>query len=66
MIALGVGALAAKKIGPRTTLFAEQEMLEAGAFDFQDTESFLATAESFLTPYVWGEYNLLLLPYVYQ
>ena len=30
--------------------------------EFEDTERFLATAEELLTPYVWGRYDILLLP----
>lgn len=28
----------------------------------QDTEKFIATGESLLTPYEWGRYDLLVLP----
>jgi leukotriene-A4 hydrolase len=62
LIALAVGALEGKKIGPRSTIWSEKEMIDAGAWEFADTEKLLSAAESFLTPYVWGVYDLLLLP----
>ena len=36
--------------------------MEAGAYEFADTEQFLVTAESIVGPYVWGTYDILLLP----
>lgn len=37
-------------------------MVEAGAFEFAETEAFLAAGEAIAGPYVWGRYDLLLLP----
>jgi leukotriene-A4 hydrolase len=34
----------------------------AGAFEFSETEEFLKIAESICGPYVWGRYDILLLP----
>ncbi len=62
MIALAVGALKGIDIGPRTTVWSEEGMVELGASEFKDTERFLATAEQLITPYEWGRYDLLLLP----
>ena len=36
--------------------------MESGAFEFAETESFLAAAERIAGPYEWGRYDLLLLP----
>jgi len=62
LIALGIGALKSVEIGPRSILWSEPEMLEAGAFEFANTENFIKAAEEFLPPYAWGRYDLLLLP----
>ncbi|XP_070557997.1 leukotriene A-4 hydrolase-like [Ptychodera flava] len=62
LIAIVVGALESKVIGPRSRVWSEKEMVERAAYEFQDTEQFLATAEELCGPYVWGEYDLLILP----
>jgi leukotriene-A4 hydrolase len=62
LIALAVGALESKQIGPRSHIWSEKELLEAGAFEFSETEQFIKAAEEFLPTYSWGIYDLLLLP----
>lgn len=63
LIALAIGNLAEREIGPRSTLFTEPEIIDAASFEFkEETEKFIATAESLLTPYIWGRYDLLVLP----
>lgn len=43
-------------------MWSEKEMLSRGAYEFAETEQFIKTAESFLIPYAWGIYDLMLLP----
>ena len=62
LIALAVGDLKGVKVGPRSTVWSEPDVVEAAAWEFQDTEEFIKIGESLLTPYVWGVYDLLLLP----
>ncbi|KAI8914307.1 peptidase family M1-domain-containing protein [Gorgonomyces haynaldii] len=62
LIALVVGNLKGIKVGPRSTVWSEPESVEAGAWEFAETEKFIATGEALLTPYEWGTYDLLLLP----
>lgn len=62
LIAIAVGNLVGKEIGPRSTVWSEPEVVEAAAWEFTDTENFITTGESLLTPYTWGRYDLLLLP----
>ncbi|RIA99766.1 peptidase family M1-domain-containing protein [Glomus cerebriforme] len=62
LIALAVGNLAGKDIGPRSTVWTEPEVLKDAAWEFEDTEKFIATGEELLTPYEWGKYDLLVLP----
>jgi len=62
LIALAVGNLKSASIGPRSSVWSEPEMIDAAAYEFAETEKFIATAESFLIPYKWGKYDVLLLP----
>ncbi|KAJ3064769.1 Leukotriene A-4 hydrolase [Podochytrium sp. JEL0797] len=62
LIALAVGNIAGKRVGPRTTVWSEPEVVESAAWEFADTELFIKTGEEILTPYVWGVYDLLVLP----
>ncbi|XP_035735268.1 leukotriene A-4 hydrolase-like [Vespa mandarinia] len=62
LIAIAVGVLASKKIGPRSTVWAEQEYIDRSAYEFAETETMLQIAEQICGPYVWGVYDLLVLP----
>ena len=62
LIALAVGNLASRAIGPRSRVYAEPEVVEAAAYEFGETEAMIVAAEKLLGPYVWGEYNILCLP----
>ena len=62
LIAIAVGDVVAKRIGPRSHVWAEAPLLEKAAHDFSETESFLQTAEDLSGPYVWGIYDILVLP----
>ncbi|KAG0210630.1 Leukotriene A-4 hydrolase [Mortierella sp. GBA30] len=62
LIALAVGNLEAREIGPRSTVWTEPEVMESAAWEFVQTEDFIRTGEDLLTPYDWGRYDLLVLP----
>ncbi|XP_061768057.1 leukotriene A-4 hydrolase [Nerophis ophidion] len=62
LIALVVGALESRKIGPRTNVWSEKEFVDRAAFEFSETETMLKTAENLAGPYVWGQYDILVLP----
>ncbi|MBN3288974.1 LKHA4 hydrolase, partial [Polypterus senegalus] len=62
LIAIVVGALESRNIGPRTNIWSEKELVDLGAFEFSETETMLKTAEHLAGPYVWGQYDLLVLP----
>jgi leukotriene-A4 hydrolase len=62
LLAIAVGNLQGISVGPRTTVWSEPEVVEAAAWEFVDTENFLAIGEDLLSPYEWGIYDLLLLP----
>uniref|UniRef100_A0AAY4EXJ2 Leukotriene A(4) hydrolase n=1 Tax=Denticeps clupeoides TaxID=299321 RepID=A0AAY4EXJ2_9TELE len=62
LIAIVVGALESREIGPRSRVWSEKEYVDQAAFEFSETESMLKTAESLAGPYVWGQYDVLVLP----
>ncbi len=43
-------------------MWAEPSIVDAAAFEFSQTEEFLAAAESLTCKYVWGRYDVLCLP----
>merc|ERR1712168_386290 len=62
LLAIVVGDLVSRNIGPRSHVWSEPALIEASAFEFSETEQFIATAEDIVGPYVWGRYDLLVLP----
>ncbi|HLO13615.1 MAG TPA: M1 family aminopeptidase/hydrolase, partial [Anaerolineales bacterium] len=62
LFALGIGNLVFRKLGPRTGVYAEPEIVEAAAWEFAENETKIIEAEKLLGPYRWGRYDLLILP----
>uniref|UniRef100_A0A3Q3GW40 Leukotriene A-4 hydrolase n=1 Tax=Labrus bergylta TaxID=56723 RepID=A0A3Q3GW40_9LABR len=62
LIAIVVGALESREIGPRSRVWSEKEYVDKAAFEFSETEVMLKTAEGLAGPYVWGQYDILVLP----
>ena len=62
MIAIAVGDLAFKSLGPRTGVWAEPATLPAAANELADTEKMMASAEKLFGPYLWDRYDVLVLP----
>ncbi|XP_033209580.1 leukotriene A-4 hydrolase-like [Belonocnema kinseyi] len=62
LIAIAVGSLVSKRIGPRSSVWAEKELIDQSASEFSETETMLRTAEEICGPYVWGVYDILVLP----
>jgi len=62
LVALAVGDLEFKAMGERTGVYAEKEILDAAAAEFEDTEAMLETTEETFGPYRWDRYDLLILP----
>jgi len=62
LVAIVCGAVEGRKVGPRSTVWSEKEMVDACAWEFEDTEKFIAAAEELCGPYKWGVYDLLVLP----
>lgn len=62
LIALSVGQLEFRAIGDRCGVYAEPVSLDAAAREFSDMEAMLKAAETLYGPYMWGRYDVLLLP----
>ena len=62
LMALAVGDIAFREIGPRTAVYAQPELIEASAHEFAEMEDMLVAAESLYGDYVWERYDLLVLP----
>ena len=62
LIALAVGNLEFRKLGARTGVYAEPEMVERAAYEFEDTEKMLEVAENLYGPYRWEQYDIIVLP----
>jgi leukotriene-A4 hydrolase len=62
LFALAVGNLDFRELGPRTGVYAEPKTIEAAAWEFAENETKIVEAEKLLGPYLWGRYDLLVLP----
>jgi leukotriene-A4 hydrolase len=62
LIALAVGDIAVRRLGPRTGVFAEPPVLDGAAYEFAEVEKMLEAAEALYGPYRWGRYDILVLP----
>ena len=62
LIALAVGELQFRPLGPRTGIWAEPPVLARAASEFADMEQMVEAAERLYGPYRWGRYDLIVLP----
>ncbi len=62
LIAIAVGDIAFREIGPRTGVYAEPSVVDSAAREFADVERMVGVAESIYGPYRWGRYDILVLP----
>lgn len=62
LIAIAVGDLSFRSLGPRTGVWAEPSVLERAAYELADTEKMVAAAEALYGPYRWGRYDMIVLP----
>jgi aminopeptidase N len=62
LIAIAIGDLAFKPLGPRTGVYTEPSMIERAAYELADTEKMVEAAEALYGPYRWGRYDVLVLP----
>lgn len=62
LIALAIGDLDFRELGPRSGVYAEPEIVERAAHEFADVEKMIDVAEALYGPYRWGRYDMLVLP----
>jgi len=48
LIAMVTGKLESKRIGPRTTVWAEKEFVESGTYEFEDADKMLVAQEKLM------------------
>lgn len=61
-LALAVGDLRFKEIGPRTGVYAQKPMLERAFKQFGDAETLLRSAEKLAGPYRFDRYDIVVMP----
>lgn len=62
LIAIAAGHLKSCQISPISTIWAESPILEASKWEFNQIPEFISLAEDLCGPYIWGKYDLLVLP----
>ena len=62
LLAIAVGNIAARELGPRSTVYTEPEMLEDCAWEFADIDKMLLAAEGLFGPYQWDRFDFLVMP----
>jgi aminopeptidase N len=62
LLAIAIGELEVRELGPRTAVYAEPKRIQAAAYELADTEKMIGAAESLYGPYRWGRYDMLVLP----
>ena len=62
LIALAVGDLAFEPLGPRSGVYAEPCVVQRAAMEFADIEKMIEATEGLYGPYLWGRYDMLVLP----
>ncbi len=62
LIAIAVGDIAFRSLGPRTGVYAEPVVVDSAAREFVDVEKMIDAAEALYGPYRWGRYDILVLP----
>jgi len=62
LLALAVGDLDRRDLGPRSRIYAEPGMIDAAAWEFAEVEAMIQAAERLFGPYEWDRFDLLLMP----
>ncbi len=62
LIAIAVGNLVHRDLGPRTGVWTEPATLPRAAAELVDIEKLVSAAEALYGPYRWGRYDVLVLP----
>ncbi len=62
LIALAIGDLEFRKLGPSTGVYAEPDMIEKGAYELEDMQKMVSAAEGLYGAYRWDQYDVIFLP----
>ena len=62
LIAIAIGDLAFRQVGPRSGVYAEPSVVDKAAWEFADLEKMIEAAESIGGPYEWGRFDVLVMP----
>ena len=62
LMALAVGDVQFRPIGDRTGVYAIPSLIDAAANEFSEMQAMVDAAEKLYGPYVWGRFDLLVLP----
>jgi aminopeptidase N len=62
LLALAVGELASRDLGPRSRVWAEPATVERAAYEFAGVDAILTAAERLFGAYPWGRFDLLTMP----
>lgn len=62
LISLAVGDLEYRSLDHRTGVITEPCKMESVVSELKDLPKFLNYAEEYMTPYIWGNYSVLVLP----
>ena len=62
LIAIAIGDIVFKAVGPRSGVYAEPSVIDKAAWEFADLEKMIEAAESIGGPYDWGRYDVLVMP----
>ena len=62
LMALAVGDIEFKELGPRSGVYAEPSVVAGAAWELEPTETMIDAAERLYGPYRWGRYDILVLP----
>ncbi|MDQ7007670.1 MAG: M1 family metallopeptidase [Acidobacteriota bacterium] len=62
LLAIAVGNLASRDLGPRSRVYAEPEQLDAAAWEFAEIDRMLLAAEDLFGPYRWDRFDFVVMP----
>jgi leukotriene A-4 hydrolase/aminopeptidase len=62
LLALAVGNIDSRDLGPRSRVYAEPETLEAAAWEFAEADDMLREAEEIFGPYLWDRFDFIVMP----
>ena len=62
LLAIAVGDLESRDLGPRSRVYAEPATLDAAAWEFEGVDAMLLAAEDLFGPYPWDRFDFLVMP----